>query len=399
MKIKELAKYISFFVLAVAVIIVYKTFDNFGIIIDLFKKILALLTPFFIGFGISYILYIPCQKIEKLLQKTKVQFVIKWRRGIAVASIYAIFIATITLILVAIIPAIVRSCYEFLEQLPSFIAIAIDWINSLDLFQIDIQNMTIQKLLTSNFFSLQEMLNGINFSSVNKYAQGVMNFGTGVFNIFMGIVISIYILIDRKNIKEITLRFVRLYIKEKPRQIIGKYLRQIDEFIRKYIYCMIIDAGIIFVISFIALSIMKVKYAPLFALILGSFNMIPYFGAIIATVITSVTTIFTGSLTLGIMVAVVMLIIQQLDGNFIQPKLLSGSLEIKPFWVIFGIMLGGGLFGVLGIFLAVPIIALLRIMMLDLMDGKARRLEIANAENAPKPTDIEKKEVKDDIKK
>ncbi|MEG2669027.1 MAG: hypothetical protein RR957_01045 [Oscillospiraceae bacterium] len=62
-------------------------------------------------------------------------------------------------------------------------------------------------------------------------------------------------------------------------------------------------------------------------------------------------------------------------------------------------MLGGGLFGVLGIFLAVPIIALLRIMMLDLMDGKARRLEIANAENAPKPTDIEKKEVKDDIKK
>ncbi|MEG2669028.1 MAG: AI-2E family transporter [Oscillospiraceae bacterium] len=326
MKIKELAKYISFFVLAVAVIIVYKTFDNFGIIIDLFKKILALLTPFFIGFGISYILYIPCQKIEKLLQKTKVQFVIKWRRGIAVASIYAIFIATITLILVAIIPAIVRSCYEFLEQLPSFIAIAIDWINSLDLFQIDIQNMTIQKLLTSNFFSLQEMLNGINFSSVNKYAQGVMNFGTGVFNIFMGIVISIYILIDRKNIKEITLRFVRLYIKEKPRQIIGKYLRQIDEFIRKYIYCMIIDAGIIFVISFIALSIMKVKYAPLFALILGSFNMIPYFGAIIATVITSVTTIFTGSLTLGIMVAVVMLIIQQLDGNFIQPKLLSGSL-------------------------------------------------------------------------
>ena len=98
---------------------------------------------------------------------------------------------------------------------------------------------------------------------------------------------------------------------------------------------------------------------------LGAFNLIPYFGAITATVLTGVITVFTGSLTLAIVAVVSMIILQQLDSNLIQPKLLSGSLQIKPFWVIFGILLGGGLFGVVGIFLAVPITALCRSILID----------------------------------
>lgn len=131
---------------------------------------------------------------------------------------------------------------------------------------------------------------------------------------------------------------------------------------------MLVDAIIIFIASFIILSVEGVKYAPLLALMLGAFNLIPYFGAITATVLTGVITVFTGSLTLAIVAVVSMIILQQLDSNLIQPKLLSGSLQIKPFWVIFGILLGGGLFGVVGIFLAVPITALCRSILIDIMD-------------------------------
>ena len=82
---------------------------------------------------------------------------------------------------------------------------------------------------------------------------------------------------------------------------------------------------------------------------------------------------------------VVLIVLQQIDANFIQPKLLSGSLKIKPFWVILGILLGGGLFGILGIFLAVPIFALLRIILLDILETweKKKGLKAAEISGAP----------------
>ena len=105
----------------------------------------------------------------------------------------------------------------------------------------------------------------------------------------------------------------------------------------------------------------------------GAFNLIPYFGAITATVLAAVITVFTKSFTSGVIVAVVLIVLQQLDANFIQPKLLSGALNVKPFWVILGIITGGGLFGVLGIFLAVPIFALLRIILIDVLEMRERK--------------------------
>lgn len=375
MKLKDLGKYIGLFILAVAVIIVYKTFDNFSVILNLFGKIGSLLMPFFIGFAIAYILYLPCRKIEEWLQRTKVRFLIKSRRGLAVASIYVVFLAVLVLLLVAIIPAIIRSCQDFLQQLPSLLNSFITWFNSLDIYQINAEDITVQNLLSNQFFPLTELLSSFDLDNVNRYYRGVLSVGTWFFNAFMGIIISVYILLDRRNLKAVFERVTRLFIKEKTRAVLGRYLAQIDTFIHKYIYCMIIDAGIIFVLAFLALSVLQVKYAVLFALIVGLFNMIPYFGAIAATILTAVVTAFTGNLTLAVIVAAILVVLQQLDANLIQPRLLSDSLQIKPFWVIFGILLGGGLFGFLGIFLAVPIIALLRIILLDFMDLWERRQE------------------------
>lgn len=373
MWIKELKKYIGLFILAVAVIAVYKTFDNFSIIISWTGQLLHLLTPFVIGFCIAYVLFIPCRKLEKLLQKTNIKFFIKSRRGIAVAAIYLLFLAAVSLILTAIIPALVRSISDFIEQFPSIVGSAVEWLESLDI--INPEDLSLQKILNNNLFSLQKLIESINFNNMNKYARGVMSFGTGLFNVFLGVVISIYILLDRRSLKENFNKITKLFISDKKRAFFGRYLKTINEFIQKYISCQLMDAGIVFLISFIILSIVRVKYAPLLALLIGSFNLIPYFGAVTATAFAAILTCFTGSFTQGIIVAVSQIALQQLDANFIQPKLLAGSLQLKPFWVIFGIMLGGGLFGILGIFLAVPIVALLRIIVLDILGMKERKLK------------------------
>ncbi len=371
-RLKELSKYIGLFIFAVAVIAVYKTFDNIGHILDYFAYILKVLSPFFIGFVIAYILLQPCRFIEKLLAKSNHPFLVKHRRALAAAAIYVIFFAAIILALVAIVPAIISSLTDFYNQLPSLINDFVHWFNSLNL-GITLGDDTIQKIFENEYFSVQKLITYFNFDNVNKYAQGVITVGSNVFKSFMGIIISVYVLIDRTNLKTSAIRLSRSLINPKARSFLARYVRMINDFANKYIYCMLVDAIIIFIASFIILSIEGVKYAPLLALMTGLFNLIPYFGAITATIIAGVITVFTGSLTLAIIAVVSMIVLQQLDANFIQPRLLSGSLQIKPFWVIFGALLGSGLFGILGFFLAIPFMALFRNMIIDFMEYRENK--------------------------
>lgn len=367
--IKELSKYLGPFIFAVALIAVYKTFDNFGNIMALIKHIIALLNPFIIGFVIAYIFITPCNAIENFLGRRKTAFLNNHRRAIAVSAIYIVFAGLIVLAIVAIVPALVFNLIEFANNMPALMADFANWFNGLNL-GVTFDDDTIRQLLNNEIFSIERIMTYLNFDNVNKYARGVISAGSGLFNIFMGIVISIYILIDRASLRNTAEVLFEMTVKEKSRVVITKYLSRINEFAHKYIYCMLVDAIIIFVASFIILSVEGVTYAPLFAMMLGLFNLIPYFGAITATVLTSLITMFTGSITQAVVALISMIVLQQLDANFIQPRLLSGSLKIKPFWVIFGILLGGGLFGIVGIFLAVPITALCRSIIIDIAKSK-----------------------------
>lgn len=370
---KELQRYFGIFIIGVALIAVYKTFDSLDRLFDGLHTLGSLLTPFIIGICAAYLLAIPCRKLERLCSKTKLAFLSVHRRGIAVLSVYLVFLGLIALILVSILPSLFKSIAQFMEQFPSLLQGAVGWFNSLGIYTVD--QYTIQNLLSEHLFSWDRILGGFSFDSVNRYAKGVMNVGSTLFDIFLGLIISVYLLLDRKNLKQSFARIFRTVIPESHGRILRHYLKKINEFVTLYISCQLVDAVIVFVLSFLALTIMRVEYAPLLALMVGAFNLIPYFGAIAATVLAGLITVFTKSFTSGIIVVVVLIILQQLDANLIQPKLLAGSLNIRPVWVIMGIVLGGGLFGVLGIFLAVPVFALLRIIILDILELREQHLD------------------------
>ena len=105
---------------------------------------------------------------------------------------------------------------------------------------------------------------------------------------------------------------------------------------------------------------------------IGLFNIIPYFGAIIAVAISVLITIITGGLSQALIMAIVVIILQQVDANIINPKIIGNSLEISPLLVIFAVTVGGAYFGVLGMFLSVPIIAVLKIVINDYLDYRIR---------------------------
>ena len=350
---KELKRYLGIFLLGAALIAVYKTFDNFGAILSFGKTLLDLLTPFVIGGCIAFVLCIPCNKIEELLYKTKFKFLKKNRGAIAIALIYLIFFAAITLLLFAIVPALAKSISDFITQLPTLLSNFFNWLNSLGIY--GLSSDSVMKFLNEQILSFDKLLSNFTPDNMNRYAKGVMSIGTAFFDAFMGIIISIYLLIDRKKLKDHFLRILKVCGWEKLRSPLSR----INRFIRDYISCQLLDALIVFGLSFVVLALLRVKYSMLLALIMGSFNLIPYFGAIVATVLTAVVTAFTKDFTAGLIVAAAMIVLQQIDSNFIQPRLVANSLKLPPIFVILAILIGSSFLGVLGIFLAVPLFAFL----------------------------------------
>lgn len=375
---KELKRYLWLFILGAILIAVYKTFDNLGYILDWAKALLGLLTPFIVGGCIAYLLYIPCRKIETLCLKTKFPFLRKHRRGIAVISIYLVFFAAVTILLFSVVPALTKSISDFIAQLPALFNNAVNRLSSLNLHGIN--NESVLRFLEENLLSPDKWLKNFTLDNVNRYAKSVMTVGHAFFDTFMGIIISIYILFDRHNLKNISLRIYHSFIPKKHQGILGFYARKINEFIHLYISCQLLDALIVFGLSFVVLSMLRTRYALLLAFIMGSFNLIPYFGAIVATILSALITAFTKDFTAGLIVAAAMIVLQQIDSNFIQPRLVSDTLNLAPFWVIFAIVVGGGLFGILGIFLSVPLFALLRIIILDVLDRREKKPSPAKTE-------------------
>ena len=123
----------------------------------------------------------------------------------------------------------------------------------------------------------------------------------------------------------------------------------------------------------VALSIMNVRYALLLGFLIGLFNLIPYFGAIIAVIVACLITIFTGGITQAIWVAVVLIVLQQIDANIVNPKILKDALEISKILIIFSITVGGAYFGVLGMFLGVPVIAVIKMMLDDYIERNEKK--------------------------
>lgn len=362
-------QWLYWFVFAVAVIAVYKTLDNFSEIMLWIEKLFEIIMPFLVGILIAYLLYIPCKKLENIYKKIKVKFIQKRARKLSIITIYVCALIILILAINFVIPAIAQSIIDLTNN-----------------FQ-DYYNETIKKwnelpeddILKSE--KVKEAINGIknidlkqfiNMDKIAEYAKGVINIASGIFNVFVSIIVSIYVLFERTEILNFIKKLVGAIFEPKTSKNITKYFNRTNEVFLKFLASQFLDAIVVGILTSVAMSIMGVKYAVLLGVMIGLFNMIPYFGAIIAVIIAIVITLFTGGLYQSIWLAVVVTILQQIDANIINPKIVGNSLRISPLIVIFAVTVGGAFFGVWGMFLAVPVVAVLKIFIMDYIEYKNR---------------------------
>ena len=360
-------KWVYWFLFAVAVIMVYKALDNFSDVMGVIGTFFEVIAPFLAGIFIAYLLYLPCKYFEKKYKKTKVKFINKKARVLGVATVYIIAILIIVLLTMFIFPIIFESVVDLINNIPGYYEIAVEKLNHLpedSFWNSDLLNQiieSIEELDLKQFFQ---------FDKIMAYVGSAVSAVFSIVDIFISIIISIYILVERSEIMNFLRKLATAIFPKRTYNHLGKYFDDSNTIFFKFIASQFMDAVIIGILVSIALTIMGVKYGIVLGFFIGLFNMIPYFGAIIATVISAIITIITGGLSQAIWMLIVVIILQQIDANIINPKIVGKSLKISPLLVIFSVTVGGAFFGVLGMFLAVPVIAVIKILVEDYVEYK-----------------------------
>ena len=360
---KNIKKWMYWFSLVVALIIVYKVLDSFSSISTWISNLLSILSPFIIGVIIAYILYMPERKIEKLLSKIK--FIKKKARLLSVIIVYIFFLIILIIAIKFLVPPIISSFEDLINNLQAYYIGIRDKIMSLPENSILKSDMVMNAISSLNNFKIEEF---INLDKITKYAQGVISFASSIFDIFVSLIVSVYLLLERKEIVTFFKKLVHAISKNEVYESITKYAKKTNEIFCNFLASQLLDAIVMGTLASIAMSIMGVKYAIMLGIFIGLFNMIPYFGAIIAVVISVFITILTGGLPQAVEMAIVIIILQQIDANIINPKIVGESLKISPLIVILSVTLGGAYFGIMGMFLAVPITAIFKLLLCDFIE-------------------------------
>lgn len=362
-------KRISWLLIAITVVIVYKMLDNFSNVAEWFGTFFRILKPFLVGLLISYILFMPCKKIERILSKAKFKFVKKRARGLSVIATYIIFVLIIIIIINCIFPVLKESVVELVGNIPGYYETLVNKYKELPEDSVLKSDVIKDKMTELSNIDMKQFLS-INNEKIIEYVKNIINIFSGIFDVFVSIIVSVYILLQRTTIMKFLRRFARALFKKNTYEAVNKYFTKANEVFFTFISSQLLDAVIVGILTTIAMLIIKVKYAPLIGFTIGLFNMIPYIGAIVAVAIGILITFITGGLGKAIAMAVVVIILQQIDANIINPKIIGVSLEVSPLLVIFAVTVGGAYFGIMGMFLGVPIAVVIKTVLNDWIDNK-----------------------------
>ncbi len=377
MNSKEWKKWLFWFTFAVATVVVYKTIDSVAEIFAWFKSFFKMLKPFLLAVLVAYILYIPCRGVEKNIRKVKLKILSKHARGISVLLVYTIAITLIFVSIKFIFPSVSESVMDLANNIPNYYNNAINYLNNLDeeslLYKLNLKAYvdSLQEIKIE-----QEIIKWINIENISQYIQGIVGATNIIFDAFVTFVVSIYMLLERSDIKSFLYNLSKAIFDKKTNDTIAKYYNKTNGIFFSFITSQIIDAFIVGTVITIVMNWMNVKYAPLLGFIIGVFNVIPYFGAIVAVIFSVLITVFTGGFAQGMWVAVIVTALQQIDANIINPRILGTTLDLSPIIVIFSVTCGGYFLGPVGMFLGVPTAAFLKLIIIDLINYQNMKKEM-----------------------
>lgn len=372
--LKTLVSNMWYIVALVSIIaIIFLMIANWGVVLAVIGKFLTILMPFILGFFFACFINPLVKRVHSLLNRIKLGKGAKIKKAFSVIISYVVVIGVITVLLIYIIPQIKASIGELGNTIQDGYQYMITHQKELN-EKIPFIGLGGGIEYIKEFAYKKIMSNG---SEILPYVYHVSSsLLTTSYNVLMGLVISIYIILDMKKLKRSARKVVYALSPKKKEQEVWETMKQCSHIFNGFLIGKMIDSLIIGILCLIAMSILKLPYALLLSLIVCITNMIPYFGPIIGAIPGVMIYLFI-DIRYAFIFALMILILQQFDGLYLGPKILGDQTGIKPLWVIFGITVGGAYFGVMGMFLGVPVVAVIMYLLQLFLDKKLKKKNIS----------------------
>ena len=363
---QEFSRGMTMFLVIMACVVLYFALLRLDSITNAVSMVIDVLKPILYGMVIAYLLNpivkqvdrILVPRLEKYMQKNRAK---KCSRGIGVILSLVFLFALITALCNMLIPELVKSIRDLIITLPGQLNNVVDWFNHLQASD-TAMGILMRNALEEGTTTLQNWLRTDLMPQVNTIMSnltvGVLNILNEVLNFLIGLIVSVYLLFSKEQYSAQFKKMTYAFLKTNHANMLLHLTKKSNEIFGGFIIGKIIDSAIIGVLCFIGLSLIKMPYTLLVSVIVGVTNVIPFFGPYIGA-IPSAFLILLSDPKKGLYFIIFILVLQQIDGNVIGPKILGNSTGLSPFWVVFSILIGGGMFGFVGMIMGVPTFAVI----------------------------------------
>ena len=302
-----------------------------------------------------------------------------WLRAVSILITWAIVSYAVYLLMSVLVPQLIDSITTLINNAESYYNQIYDWADNLLKKNPNISNwvrLNLERyyqdalsLLTEKILpGAQQMLTSVTGGVISSIL-GVVVFAK---NLIIGIIISVYLLAMKEQSLARCCKLLYGVLSERAANLVMRGTRRTDEIFSGFVRGKLLDSLIIGILCFIGGSILNLPYTPLVSVVVGVTNIIPFFGPFLGA-IPSAFLILLVSPKQCLIFIIFVIVLQQFDGNILGPKILGSATGISSFWVVVTILLGGGFFGVLGMFLGVPVFACLQVLVKYLVDRRLRR--------------------------
>ena len=355
------------FLVIAASILFFLLLYKYEKVIKTVKTILYILEPIVFGFIIAYIMYPVVTFFEKCLSKPIRRIVKKEKQASGLIGGLSIFlalvfcVAVVAILAVMVFPQLYTTLSNIITALPGQIRdTSVKLTEFMQQEGMDaeiVRNMTDKVLQFVNNWVKTDFLKDMNVL-FGHLTTGIMSFFSTTLNIFIGVIVAIYVLNGRKTFVRQAKQVIYAVFSEKHAVILIDTLKESNQVFGGFIAGKLLDSAIIGAICLVVLYFLRMPYTVLVSVIVGVTNIIPFFGPYLGA-IPSAILILLVSPAKGLIFIIFIIILQQVDGNIIGPKILGGSTGLSAFWVVFSILFFGGLFGLVGMLMGVPVFAVI----------------------------------------
>lgn len=369
---KNTKKYI---LVSTYIIVLYLALSNIKFVLNGFYYIMNILSPLIIGGCIAFVLNILLKHIEKTIMKKffhNNKFIYNNIRLISIILTYTFTMLIIITVILFIVPQVVESLKTLISALPQYGESLQRSANEL-YRNLGLSNETWNQL-SVNWNEVTLSISKFTANTVNVLFNFTLNLTSSVLNFLIGLVFSIYILFSKEKLIRILEKLNIAYLNEKTSKRLIYILNEINHIFSKFIGGQVTEALILGLLCFIGMVILKIPYALLISVLIAITSLIPILGAYIGT-IPAAFIIFMENPMQALIFIIFITILQQIEGNIIYPKVVGNAIGLDGFWVFLAIVIAGNMFGILGMLLGVPIMAVIYSLVKEVTDVRIEKIQ------------------------